>query len=40
MFRPNQANIGKTLTKRMAPVLNDPNDSISIPCEIEVLRFW
>jgi hypothetical protein len=26
----------KKLTKRMAPVLNDPNDSISIPCKIKV----
>jgi hypothetical protein len=37
---PNQANIGNILTKRMAPVLNDPNESISIPFKIEVLRFW
>jgi len=26
--------MGEKLTKRMAPVLNDPNDSISIPCQI------
>jgi hypothetical protein len=24
----------------MAPVLNDPNDNISIPCKIQVLRLW
>jgi hypothetical protein len=29
---------GKKLTNRMAPVLNDPKDNISIPYKIEVLR--
>jgi hypothetical protein len=29
-------------TKRIAPVLNDPSDSISIPCKIktDILKFW
>jgi hypothetical protein len=31
---------GEKHTKRMAPVLNDPKDNISIPCKIEALRLW
>jgi hypothetical protein len=35
-----QANILKTLTKRTAVVLNDPNDDIWIHYEFEVLWLW
>jgi len=35
-----KTSIGTALTKRIAPVLNYPNDSISIPCIIEVQRLW
>jgi len=35
-----KTSIGTALTKRITPVLNYPNDSISIPCIIEVQRLW
>jgi len=35
-----KTSIGTALTKRITPVLNYPNDSISIPCIIEVQKLW